>query len=464
MGTNQSIPNDNRKEVRGGIKIQLNKLYFVSNEVIQGTLYIRIEEPFQGYFLSVNLQGFEEVNYSYTKGSDEEERNINIKRINNFLNYSMPIYDFSNGTGNQAWIIQPCQFQIPFQLVIPYILPSSMQYFNDENTKCNLKYVLNAQILSTLHNVKPVRGSQEIIIGQRIYIQDLPNLTQSKLAPVICCCCKSGKIEYNIQLESRYFAPSEIIKIKINADLSNFRNSVNNFIIKLVGKLNMSAQGKPDYTINQFEKKTSFQVNSKQVSQEIQLQIPDNALLTTQGQLIQMSYYLQIIPNIDSFCCVTDQSPHEIIIYLNPKQYQQEYLQQGIQQLQNFPVPQNWNPIQLQQAQFNQIQQNQMQQLFQQNLAYEQKLYGNCIAIEPSKIKLDIQQQMNQIQQQNIYQQQIISNQPSQQQQNQIKTNETYSQQQNMYPTQNQNYQLQTQGQKTLLGQPIMKDENKTYL
>ncbi|KAL4508158.1 hypothetical protein ABPG72_021531 [Tetrahymena utriculariae] len=109
-----------------------------------------------------------------------------------------------------------------------------------------------------------------------------------------------------------------------------------------------------------------------------------------------------------------------------------------------------------------------MQQLLQQNLAYEQKLYDNYINIEPSKRKVDYQQEISKIQQQSINQQQPIYEQPTQYQQNQIQNNALHNQQQYSYPIQNQNYQnnqlSQAPGQESLLGQPTMKDQNKTYL
>lgn len=47
-----AIPSaDKRKQVKGGIFIQLQKTAFVSNEVITGILYINLEEKFQGHIL-----------------------------------------------------------------------------------------------------------------------------------------------------------------------------------------------------------------------------------------------------------------------------------------------------------------------------------------------------------------------------------------------------------------------------
>jgi len=44
MGTSSSV--DKRREVRGGIFIQLQKTAFISNEVITGMLNISLEEQF----------------------------------------------------------------------------------------------------------------------------------------------------------------------------------------------------------------------------------------------------------------------------------------------------------------------------------------------------------------------------------------------------------------------------------
>ncbi|EAR95554.1 arrestin (macronuclear) [Tetrahymena thermophila SB210] len=461
----QILPNDKRRQVKGGIQIQLNKLSFVSNEVIQGLLYINIEEPFQGRFLQINLQGYEDVHYTYTQGSDESERIIYAKAMNSFLNYSMPIYDFSQGTANQAFVIQPCQLLIPFQLVIAQQLPSSIQYFENEHNKCSLKYLLTAQILSTEPNVKPISGSQEIFIGQIRLIQNLPNFTNSKQSPTICCCFKSGEINYSMSLNSRCFIPNEIINIKINADLGQNGNKVKNFSIKIIGLLEMKACRRyRDQVVTQFEKSTTFKINSKQVSQEIQLQIPSNVLLSSQGQLIQMNYYLQIIPDVNSCCCVTNESPHEMLIYINPNSNELQPFK-GLQQQLPYPIPQNWHPIQLQQAQFNPMQFNQIQQLHLQNVAYEQKLFDNYIAIEPAKRKVDYQQEMCNIQHQNINELQKNYQQPAFCCQSQIQFNVGSGQQQKIYPTQNQNQQNnQFLGQDSLLSQPVMKDQNKTYL
>ncbi|KAL4464672.1 hypothetical protein ABPG74_011233 [Tetrahymena malaccensis] len=455
----QSPPKDSRRQVRGGIQVLLEKLAYTSNEVISGIINVNLDEPFQGHFLLLNLQGVEDVHYTYTVGSGDNKSTIYAKAINNFLNYTQPIYDFAQADGNQNFITQPNQFSIPFELVIAEQLPSSIKYFQSEDNRCTLKYFLTAQILSTDPGVKPLSGSQEIFIGQQILIQDIANENSSIQKPIICCCCESGTINYKIQLSKRCFVANEVINIKVHADFSQYGHKVNYISVYLIGKLSLKAgQEYQDKTKRDFIKKIDVLVDKKQVTQEVQLEIPDDIMLTCQGQLIQMNYYLQIIPDIRACCCVTDLSPHETLIYISPNQ-SLPLLNYNIEK-QLFQLPKYWNPIYLQQTQFNPIQYNQMQQLHKQNLDYETQLYQNQISIDPSLIHFNYQQEMIGVQKQ-------IQNQsaPTQyQQQNQV----LYDQQLNNQQYFSQNYYTsllnQTQGQEIITGQPQMKDQNKFYL
>lgn len=50
MGGSESAV-DNRRQVRGGILVQLQKTAYISRDIIQGMLCISLEEPFQGHVL-----------------------------------------------------------------------------------------------------------------------------------------------------------------------------------------------------------------------------------------------------------------------------------------------------------------------------------------------------------------------------------------------------------------------------
>ncbi|EAR81964.1 arrestin (macronuclear) [Tetrahymena thermophila SB210] len=382
----QSNPKDNRRQVRGGIYIQLQKTYFVSNEVIHGLLNINLEEPFQGHILQVTLSGVEETSFTFETHREGIRKTIQAQGHNAFLNFQIPIYDFAQGQLQSAFVINPCQLVIPFQLAISDKIPSSVQYFCSEKIKCSLKYSIIAEIISTEPNVKPVYGSQEIFIGQQIPSFDL-TFTSTAQQPELCYCCKPGYIQYSINRNQECYSPNEVMNLSMEIDFSQFSKTVNELTIKLVGQLSMKADNTVVNRIIELnENSINVKVQSSQMKSEVQFKIPGNIPLSSKGQLIEVIYYLYIIPKIDTFYCVSDSSPHYFEIQINPNS---NLLQnsQNIPQLLQIQAPQNWNPNQLQPSQFNQNQlQLFVQQKNQQNQqnSYNPQYENNLNMIQPS--------------------------------------------------------------------------------
>ncbi|EAS01571.2 arrestin (macronuclear) [Tetrahymena thermophila SB210] len=221
---------------------------------------------------------------------------------NNFLNFSIPVYDFSQGSNDPNFIIQPCQVIIPFELNVADKLPSSMRFFSTEYNQCQIKYSLIASIIPTEANLKPVQGIQEIFIGQQIPTLNLPNTTTSTQQPVVCCCCKSGQINYNITTNSRSFAPNESIQIKMAIDFSQYTKKVQSLNVELLGQVTMKADNNfREKKFKLYEKIMSVKVeNSQQINQEVSIQVPGDITLSSQGQLLSVVYSLRIIPNINT--------------------------------------------------------------------------------------------------------------------------------------------------------------------
>ncbi|EAR82097.4 arrestin (macronuclear) [Tetrahymena thermophila SB210] len=368
----QSHPNDNRRQVKGGIYIQLQKTAFVSNQVIQGLLNINLEEPYQGNILQVTLQGVEETRYTYSVRAGKHSKTVYAKGRNEFLNFSIPVYDFAQGSNESTFVIQPCQVVIPFQITVSDKLPSSVKYFIDQNNQCNLKYQLIAQIIPKEPNVKPVSGNQEIYIGQQLPVIEQPNTTSSSLSPLVCCCCNPGQISYKVTTNGRYFSPNEIINIQLEVDFSKHKYKIQNLNVKLIGQVDMkSFEFQRNKIINVFEKCISLKVDKLQIKQEVQLQVPANISMTSQGQLIQVNYYLQIQPEVKTIFHLID-IPHTIQMFINPNPSQNLNCQE-IPQLLKIQAPPNWNPIQIQQYQFSQQQLNEIKLKQQQFLNQEQQ-------------------------------------------------------------------------------------------
>ncbi|KAL4492612.1 hypothetical protein ABPG72_007725 [Tetrahymena utriculariae] len=363
---------DKRRQVKGGILIKLLKTAFSSNETIEGQICINLEEPFQGHLLQINLQGFEETHFTYV-GQHRVGQHVTIKTIhakgyNEFVDFSIPVYDFALGSQNSAFVIQPIQAVIHFQLKVADKLPSSINYFLDSNNKCSLKYQLVASLISTEANVRPITGSQEIYIGQQIPTYQLPNSTNSVQEPTSCWCCNSGQIKYNVNLNSRQLCPNSQGELDLDIDFSQYSNKINGLKIVLKGDLVIKADNTEKVkTVELLVKEEDVSVTSLNFKQKVQIHVPGNVNLSCNGILINLTYNLIITPKIDSCLLISECKPHIIQVAINPTN-SQIYDFMNIPQQMNIQAPLNWNPVLLQQIQqsyqlgSSQIQQQQINQ------------------------------------------------------------------------------------------------------
>ena len=82
----------------------LQKSGFISGEIIEGLLCVQLEEPFQGHFLQITIEGADETRYTYTYSTGSGKyRKTHTKHVHGwdmFLNYSLPVYDFSSVNNN----------------------------------------------------------------------------------------------------------------------------------------------------------------------------------------------------------------------------------------------------------------------------------------------------------------------------------------------------------------------------
>jgi hypothetical protein len=65
-------------------------------------LCVSVEEPFPGHVLQIALEGVEETYFGYDvttgHGKRRHTRTIKTNGLNKFLNFSVPVHDFAQGT------------------------------------------------------------------------------------------------------------------------------------------------------------------------------------------------------------------------------------------------------------------------------------------------------------------------------------------------------------------------------
>ncbi|KAL4467057.1 hypothetical protein ABPG74_010654 [Tetrahymena malaccensis] len=373
MGNSQANQKENQDQYKGGIFIQIPKTNYTSGELIEGTLHLSVLKQYQGHMLTVCLEGIEETHFTYTinKIGVKPSHHKIEKHIGEgskvFLNLAVPLYDFQNGDNNNQFMLMPGQFQIPFQIQTSANLPSSFKFKQDEENYCSLKYTLKAFIIPLVVSDEKIEGFQEIAIRQqekKDQEQELP-YTHLTTEPFYCCCAY-GSYHQKLSLQESYYSPGQTIDATIDCDFSKFDEKVSQVEISLYGILNMKSVSDPirNKFIGLQQISYEAKVENKKCQQVVKIDIPDNYPTSIEGELINVQFYVDVTPIIQS-CCLEQQTPLKLDVYINPKQNDNLPEQRQIER------PQNWNPNILAVQTFDQQQaaefQNQKLKFFKEN-------------------------------------------------------------------------------------------------
>ncbi|EAR82587.1 arrestin (macronuclear) [Tetrahymena thermophila SB210] len=361
MGQSQSTSQLNQQSI-GQIHIEVDKTQFQSGEKISGQVLIDLNVSLKATCLVVMLQGIEETLFSTPKQYNEkhlyQENQVQRKGYNKFHELTTEAYQFSQGKEDSRNIIG--QWKLPFQISIADYLPSSFNYQDQQNCKCQIKYILTAYILES-DSKQRLLTTQEIEIFQKInQVENITYQAQEYSNPLICFCCLSGQIEMQAQLDKRVYDHLEEIKLILNCDASRSFMKVSRFIVKLQGKLTMRSNKN-----QQIEK--VFDIYSQFVSTEkskienklVKLRIPKSAKIGALGLLVQYQNLITILPVMPSLFSVKSNTPLEIPFFISSVSSREK---------QNTSNQSNLQMVQLQKTNTSNNSNNQLDQIQQQNI------------------------------------------------------------------------------------------------
>ncbi|KAL4466176.1 hypothetical protein ABPG72_011054 [Tetrahymena utriculariae] len=360
MGQSKSKCILNQQSV-GQIDFELNKTSFQTGDIISGQVLIDLNISLNATCLVVLLEGIEETLFSTKKQLNEknlyQENQVQRMGYNKFHELTTVAKKFSQGQEDSRNIIG--QWKLPFQLVIADYLPSSFNYQDQQNCRCQIKYILTAFILES-DSKKRLLATQEIEIFKKAnQIENIIQQVQEYSNPLICFCCLSGSIEMQAQMDKRVYEHLEEIKILLNCDASKSFVKVPHFIVKLQGILIMKSNKN-----QQIEK--SFDIYSQIVSTDnskienkiVKVRIPKSAKIGTRGLLVQYQNVITILPVMSSFLSIRSNTPLVLPYFICPISSRSQ---------QNASSQSNLQMVQLQKANIsvesnNQIGQIQLQQ------------------------------------------------------------------------------------------------------
>ncbi|KAL4467058.1 hypothetical protein ABPG74_010655 [Tetrahymena malaccensis] len=386
MSKNQFNPESNQQDQRGCIYIEVPKLFYTGGDDIEGTLHISLTKEFKGSFLAINLQGIEETSFtdvtkqSRKQGSKQSNTNP-FTGSNVFLNLTIPLYDFSNGDKTNEFTLKPGNWSIPFKLNTATELPSSINFKNDEENYCFIKYTLNAYIFPTNLYDQPIQGSQEICLRQSSLLTDDEFLENEYERSPRQCCFKTGSYTLQANINAVNFIGGETIQLVLQGDFTKFTSKVNYIDVSLDGRLCIKSKTPQQIKkyFNLYSIQYEVKVENKSCKQTININIPKNSPSSIQSELIELQFSVNA-KAITNTCFVEHSDPLYFNIQINSNEDYNDHLVNEIQ------LPQNWKPEVLQRQVFDSQQAINFQKISIQFFQQDQSSIKNQKTMEEPKM------------------------------------------------------------------------------
>ncbi|KAL4510244.1 hypothetical protein ABPG72_010437 [Tetrahymena utriculariae] len=386
MSKNQFNPEINQQDQRGCIYIEVPKLFYTAGDDIEGILHISLAKEFKGSFLAMNLLGIEETSFtdsikSNRKQASKQASTNPFTGSNVFLNLTIPLYDFSNGDKTNEFVLKPGNWSIPFKLSTTSELPSSLNFKNDEENYCFIKYTLNTYIFPTNQYDQPIQGSQEICLRQSSLLTDDEFLENEYERSPHQCCFKTGSYTLQANINAVNFIGGETIQLVLLGDFTKFTSKVNYIDVSLDGRLCIKSKTPQQIKkyFNLYSIQYEVKVENRKCQQTVNINIPKNSPSSIQSELVELQFSVNA-KAITSTCFVEPSDPLNFNIQINSNE---DYNDPLMNQLQ---LPQNWKSEALQRQIFDSQQAINFQKISIQFFQQDQSNIKNQKTMEEPKM------------------------------------------------------------------------------
>jgi hypothetical protein len=161
----------------GNMQLQTNQQFYYPNDVVTGTIYMRITKPVPGAtHLQLEFKGYEKGEFTdieyrrHGSGENAHTERVEVLRESNrdILHMKQPCYHFPQAAQGQPLL--PGDYQVPFQFQLPQALPASIYFHNLSHQKkpeARIKYKLKVTLCTKSPHDKEMKYKQILIIRER---------------------------------------------------------------------------------------------------------------------------------------------------------------------------------------------------------------------------------------------------------------------------------------------------------
>lgn len=236
--------------------VQTEKRVFFSGEVVNGRIYLSVNDPngVSAQAVKLHCSGIERGVVHYTEERDDDS-NDGRRQIERYEENELPILNFDIPINTPVGsFFTKGQYEFPFTFVLPQNLPSSM-YCKQWQSQCEVRYEMRAYLAknssSTFanlfngnmissnplklnicgngnHNLYQINTNQLIFPGETYQVRN-------------CCCCHRGQMSLRATLENGLFVPNQSQSLSFDLNNSS-RAKVENVTVELIERVSWKPQ------------------------------------------------------------------------------------------------------------------------------------------------------------------------------------------------------------------------------
>jgi len=331
----------------GKLAITTDKGYYVSGEMITGTIYAQIFNPISCRAIVVQCVGYEKTEWNERRTRNEQKPGTNPPEYEvhheihrhrgkkTFFNVTVPVYNLMNGTlmpGTYTW---PFQYQLPDGIPgsfyerreLGHIEPNTRFFddnfygesFYDSDDELDYKgprngferryerpdlhavvhYKLKATIDVNGMFIPNLHAKQALVVNPRLAV-NLAAQTATKSTDVtVCCCIKKGTATLQCAFDKNAYTAGEVAQI--NADINNQSTKELRMAVKLYRTLRL--QNNTGYAkveriaVNEADYPGAPPLEHCQRNMPLPLSSPQ-IKPTTQGQFVSCTYEYGVVGKV----------------------------------------------------------------------------------------------------------------------------------------------------------------------
>ncbi|EQC27969.1 hypothetical protein SDRG_14245 [Saprolegnia diclina VS20] len=281
---------------KGTVLVTVDKPYYISGELITGSLHVDILEPIECNEVVVLVNGKERVRWTeqhtVTRDGKSHTETRTFSEGREFFKSKLVLF-------NVQQHLSPGKYIYPFQYQLPTGLPGSFDNENHSNVKGKIEYAIKGTLCINGVFTRDLKHRQRLVVYAQLAGVVVPVLAEKTQIIRFLCCFNKGQCDLRVSMDKNMYGPGEVPQIHCE-----IRNQSSRDIVamrsELVRVVEVHADGR-----NRVLRKTICCATfpgvpaGQSLSQPQSFQLIGNGMYpSTRGQIVSARYCVEVTCDI----------------------------------------------------------------------------------------------------------------------------------------------------------------------